>query len=213
MVYDQKLVVFALLGYANLALLQSRAHEYWAIFFGSSLEDRPVYTPSDCFETFPFPPAWETSPALEAAGRAYYDCRTALMVRNHEGLTKTYNRFHDPDNHAPEIVELRRLHDAMDRPVLDAYGWADLQPKCEFLLDYEEEDEPEDDGGKRKAKNKPWRYRWPDPIRDEVLARLLALNPERAKQEALAGDRGDDSKSALTVSRRSAEAAPGTMFD
>jgi hypothetical protein len=57
----------------------------------------------------------------------------------------------------------------MDRAVLDAYGWTDIQPKCEFLLDYEEEDEHEDDGGKKKAKKKPWRYRWPDEVRDEVL--------------------------------------------
>ena len=31
----------------------------------------------------------------------------------------------------------------MDRAVLDAYGWTDLQPTCEFLLDYEDEDDEE----------------------------------------------------------------------
>jgi hypothetical protein len=36
------------------------------------------------------------------------------------------------------IVELRRLHDAMDRAVLDAYGWTAVRPVCEFLLDFEE---------------------------------------------------------------------------
>jgi hypothetical protein len=56
----------------------------------------PLHPLRDCFETFPFPESWETDPALEAAGRAYYDFRAALMVRNDEGLTKTYNRFHDP---------------------------------------------------------------------------------------------------------------------
>ena len=61
------------------------------------MEDRLRYTPSDCFETFPFPESWETDAALEAAGREYYEFRAALMVRNNEGLTKTYNRFHDPD--------------------------------------------------------------------------------------------------------------------
>jgi hypothetical protein len=30
--------------------------------------------------------------------------------------------------------------------------------------------------GRRKL---PWRYRWPDAVRDDVLARLLALNAER----------------------------------
>lgn len=38
-----------------------------------------------------------------------------------------------------------------------------------------------------RARKRPWRYRWPDDIRDEVLARLLKLNAERAKEEQLAG--------------------------
>ena len=63
------------------------------------------------------------------------------MVRNNEGLTKTYNRFHDPDERDPDILKLRDLHAAMDRAVLDAYGWTDIQPRCEFILDYEDEDE------------------------------------------------------------------------
>ena len=85
-----------------------------------------VYTPSDCFETFPFPVHWETRPVLKAAGKAYYEFRAALMVRNNEGLTKTYNRFHDPDERDPDILKLRDLHAAMDRAVLDAYGWSDI---------------------------------------------------------------------------------------
>lgn len=36
-------------------------------------------------------------------------------------------------------------------------------------------------------KKKPYRYRWPDDVRDEVLARLLELNGERAAEEARAG--------------------------
>ena len=77
----------------------------------------------------------------------------------------------------------------MDRAVLEAYGWHDIANKvyCEFLLDYEDEEETEDDGRARRRK-KPWRYRWPDEIRDEVLARLLALNAERAKEEKLLGN-------------------------
>ena len=40
---------------------------------------------------------------------------------------------------------------------------------------------------KKSKKKKPWCLRWPDDFRDEVLARLLALNAERAEQEKLAG--------------------------
>ena len=125
-------------------------HEVWARFFASSLEDRLRYTPSDCFETFPFPPNFETDPALEAAGKAYYEFRADLMVRNNEGLTKTYNRFHDPDERSPDILKLRELHAAMDKAVLEAYGWHDLAESatCEFLLDYEED---EDDDENRTA--------------------------------------------------------------
>jgi four helix bundle protein len=36
-------------------------------------------------------------------------------------------------------------------------------------------------------RRRPWRYRWPDEFRDEVLARLLDLNKKRAEQEKLAG--------------------------
>jgi len=106
------------------------------------------------------------------------------MVNNNEGLTKTYNRFHEPDETSPDILKLRDLHAAMDRAVLDAYGWTDIPTDCEFLLDWEDEDDEEETGRRRK---KPWRLRWPDDVRDEVLARLLALNTERAAEEERAG--------------------------
>ncbi len=184
-VYDVTLNVFPTShGEALFPILQSRTHESWARFFGSSLEDRLRYTPSDCFETFPFPENWETDPVLGAAGKGCYEFREALMVRNNEGLTETYNRYHDPDENGPDVVTLRELHAAMDRSVLDAYGWTDIQPTCEFILDYQEEENEESRPYHRK---KPWRYRWPDEIRDEVLARLLELNRVRAEEEQLSG--------------------------
>jgi hypothetical protein len=76
----------------------------------------------------------------------------------------------------------------MDRAVLDAYGWTDIDTACEFLLDYEEDDDDAaTDTGKGRKKRKPYRYRWPDAVRDEVLARLLKLNAERAEAERQAG--------------------------
>ena len=88
------------------------------------MKDDLRYTPSDCFETFPFPIGWDTHSDLEAAGKEYYEFRAALMIQNNEGLTKTYNRFHDPDEPSPDIAKLRRLHDTMDRAILSAYGWS-----------------------------------------------------------------------------------------
>ena len=180
MVFAESLIVVPLSSYAAFCALQSRPHEIWARFFGSSMKDDLRYTPSDCFETFPFPVGWETDSTPETAGREYYEFRAALMIQNGEGLTKTYNRFHDAEEHSPEIIELRRLHSAMDRAILDAYDWGDIATGCEFLLDYEID---EGWGNKRK----PWRYRWPDRVRDEVLARLIALNGKRALEERLAG--------------------------
>ena len=184
MVYAHTTYVFPFDTFAAFCALQSRPHEIWTRFFGSSLEDRLRYTPSDCFETFPFPDGWSTHPNLERAGTDYYRYRANLMFRHNEGLTKTYNRFHDPEETDPEIARLRDLHTAMDRAVLNAYGWTDTPTDCEFLLDYAIDEE---DWGTRK---KPYRYRWPDDVRDEVLARLLELNAERANEEALVGASG-----------------------
>ena len=174
-VYGHTLVVFPFDTHAAFCALQSRPHEIWARFFGSSMKDDLRYTPSDVFETFPFPHDWTTDAALEAVGRAYYDFRADLMVMNDEGLTKTYNRFHNPDERAaPDIERLRELHTAMDRAVLAAYGWDDIPTGCEFL--------PEHEGDRDGApgRQRRCRYRWPNRVGDEVLARLLKLNAERA---------------------------------
>jgi hypothetical protein len=108
--------------------------------------------------------------ALEAIGKAYYDHRAALMIANNEGLTKTYNRFHDPEERSPGILQLRDLHAQMDRTVLDAYGWTDIQPVYDF----------------REQLDESIRLTWAEETRDEVLARLLELNRVMAEKEAAA---------------------------
>lgn len=227
--FDQSLIVFADERYSFFSIIQSRLHDDWVVSQGSSMKDDPRYTPSDCFETFPFPENFDSDPTLEAAGEKYYDFRAALMVRNNEGLTKTYNRFHDPSESSPEIAKLRDLHAAMDRAVLDAYRWSEVPTTCGFALDWLDLDDDEladtlasapDDIReriesadyffpdvasacrfqahiKKAGRGKlPWRYRWPDEVRDDVLARLLALNAERAELERLTGLPGAKSKPA-----------------
>ncbi|MEZ5325941.1 MAG: DNA methyltransferase [Verrucomicrobiales bacterium] len=175
------LVLFALDGSGSLALFSSNLHELWARFFSGSMKDDLRYTATDCFDTFPFPENWDNDAGMKKTGLEYYDYRAELMVRNDEGLTKTYNRFHDPGETSPDIHKLRLLHAAMDRAVLDAYGWTNVPTDCEFIPDFTEED----DDGNEIPKN--IRYRWPDEVRDDVLARLLALNAERYQQEVNAG--------------------------
>jgi hypothetical protein len=229
-------LVFPLVGSTFLSTLQSRTHELWVRTFAATMKDDQRYLPSDCFETFSFPtalldfaandPAHDPSrQSLEAIGERYHQIRAELMVSNNEGLTSTYNRFHDPAETSPELLELRRLHGEMDQAVLAAYGWSDVSTACGFGLDYLdlEEDaqlpdalqERIDSGelffwdagdaldfqgqlqaygaitGRRKL---PWRYRWPDAVRDDVLARLLALNAERYAEEVGMGLHGKGAK-------------------
>jgi hypothetical protein len=179
LVYDQTLLVFAFDDLAPWGCLVSRVHEVWALFFGATMKDDPRYNLADCFQTFPFPPGFERDPTLEAAGEAYYGFRVGLMVARDEGLTRTYNDFHDRRLRAdPEIQRLRELHDAMDRAVLRAYGWDDLaEAAAPVFLDEDNEDEFAYQG----------RLFWPSDFRDEVLARLLALNAERHADEVRRG--------------------------
>jgi type II restriction/modification system DNA methylase subunit YeeA len=60
-----------------LGILQSRAHELWSLKAGTRLETRPRYTPSTCFETFPFPePTAAQREAIAAAAKELDRLRT-----------------------------------------------------------------------------------------------------------------------------------------
>ena len=180
-VFNQKTFAFRIDNYAGFAVVQSSLHDRWSRKYAGSRGETLSYTVSTAFDTFPFPESWRADRALEDAGATYYEFRTELMTRNDEGLTKTCNRFHDPAERDPDIVRFRELHAAMDRAVLDAYGWTDIPADCEFLLDYEIDEET---WGKKK---KPYRYRWPEEVHDDVLARLLDLNQRRYAEEVAAG--------------------------
>ena len=81
------------------------------------------------------------------------------------------------------------------------------------MLDYEDEEAPPSPGGfgatgtaeetGRRLK-KPWLYRWPDLVRDEVLARLLKLNADRAEQEKLSGGAAEAAKARKMQGKKSA---------
>jgi hypothetical protein len=203
-IFSHKLCAFPITNFSGFCGLQGRMHEEWARFLTSTMKDDLNYSPTDCFETFPFPEAWLENATMEEVGREYYDYRAKLMVRNNEGLTKTYNRFHDPGDTSTHILKLRELHAAMDRAVLDAYGWeiTDEDLRCEFIPDFTEED----DDGNEIPKN--IRYRWPDEVRDDVLARLLALNAERYEAEVNAGLHAKGTKKKVTRKVPKKKAAP-----
>jgi hypothetical protein len=179
-IYSQKLNVFEIDGYSGFAILQSRVHEIWARTFASSMKDDLCYTPSDCYETFPFPPSSELEITLEKIGGFYFNQRAEIMQQRNYGLTAAYNDFHNPESESLGITNFRELQDRMDRAVLDAYGWSDVQPWCEFIPEFDDEEDEDENGRPRRKK---YRYRWPDEVRDDVLARLLELNRQRALEE------------------------------
>jgi hypothetical protein len=64
------------------------------------------------------------------------------MVRNNEGLTKTYNRFHDPDERDPDIAEAPRLSTPpWTAPCSTPTAGPTSPPTASFFLDYEIDEE------------------------------------------------------------------------
>jgi hypothetical protein len=193
-VFPESTVVIAFDKFSAFACLQSQVHNIWALCLSTYMGQTLRYSVSEAFQTFPFPHEFLTSLALENVGKGTYLHRSEIMRKNDEGLTKTYNHFHDPFKSDKGILELRNLHRLMDIAVLRAYGWDDLADKAEqaeyyqFLLEQEEsEDDPAFDSSNSRQRKRHWRYRWPDEFRDEVLGRLLELNEKRHKEEVLAG--------------------------
>ncbi|MDY0038923.1 MAG: hypothetical protein RBS57_01325 [Desulforhabdus sp.] len=189
-VYTNSLYVFTTDRWDLYSVVQSTIHDCWARKYSGSLETRLRYSPSDCFETFPFPQGlWQTAnPALADTGERYHEYRRALMLRLWLGLTDIYNLFHNRDltpvivakvSKKPDeaetgyqgILELRKLHRELDEAVLAAYGWTDLNLGHDF---HEVETLPENDRV---------RYTISPDARKEVLKRLLALNHQRAEEE------------------------------
>ena len=170
-VFDQKTVVIALGDYLTFALLCSHIHHHWVLAYGSSLRTDAVYTPSDCFETFAFPITHSSvATNLENLGKLYHECRHQIMLSGREGLTRTYNRFHDSAETTASIHKLRNLHITMDQAVAAAYGWTDL-----------------DLGHGFHETKQGVRFTISEPARREVLQRLLKLNHERYAEEVRQG--------------------------
>lgn len=194
-IVQDRMILLLLHQDADFAVIQSRIHDVWVRMVGTTLGDALSYS-TTCFDTFPRPLTTHTR-RLAEIGAEYYATRAHHMESKGEGLTKTYNRFHDRDEHDPAIAALRDLHSVMDRAVLDAYGWQDIQTDCEFVLDYEVDEE---DWGDKK---KPYRYRWPDAVRDEIIARLLELNAKRGEEDERSGKKTGGKQ----IAKRSAKAS------
>jgi N-6 DNA Methylase len=171
-VFTHSLVVIAFDRFGPFACLQSNLHYCWACLHSSWMGLTLRYSVQDALQTFPFPGGFEADPHLEQTGSDYYTLRAETMVRNCEGLTKTYNRFHNPDDTSADIQYLRQLHIEMDKAVAAAaaYGWTDLELGHSF-----------------HETKQGVRYTISEPARREVLQRLLKLNHERYAEEVKQG--------------------------
>ncbi len=181
---DNMLVNITLDDAFYLGILSSRLHTHWALSKGGSLEDRPRYNKTVCFETFPFPDATETQKANIRALAEQLDTHRKRQQTQHPNLTLTnmYNVLEklrtDEVLNAKEkithqqglITLLKELHDNLDRAVFDAYGWNDLAPRLV---------------GKAGATT-PLVDKTDDQTQaeEELLTRLVALNAHRAEEEA-----------------------------
>ncbi len=95
---DHQLIVIARDDDTTLGILHSRFHEAWSLRLGTSLEDRPRYTPTTTFETFPFPEG--LSPNVSAADYAS-DPRAVAIAEAARRLVELRDRWLNP----PEWVE------------------------------------------------------------------------------------------------------------
>lgn len=171
---DSTLVTVCSADALHLGVLSSQVHVDWVLATGGTLEDRPRYNKTLCFETFPFPELEAASAARIGQLAEELDAFRKARQAAHESVTLTgmYNvldklRREEPLNakdkalHEQALVGvLRTLHDALDAAVLDAYGWQDLGPV------------PWTDEEARQA----WTER--------LLERLVDLNTRRAAEEA-----------------------------
>jgi hypothetical protein len=125
-VFDQSCIIFARNDYSTLSMISSSIHSTWVVRYTTVMRTDIRYLPSHTFATLPRPQPTEE---LTPLGRRLDESRRKLMLSRAWGLTRTYKRVHDPDNHEPAIQELRDIHVAIDEAVMRAYGWEDLDLK------------------------------------------------------------------------------------
>ncbi len=159
---DNKLLAIALDDAYHLGVLSSHIHVTWALATGSRLVDRPVYVKTQCFEPFPFPDATAKQQARIRQLGETLDTHRKNRLAAHDKLTMTelYN-----------VMEKLRAGEPLTKK--------DQRTNEQGLVSVLLQIHNELDAAVADA------YGWPtDLADDEILARLVALNHERAAEEA-----------------------------
>ncbi|MCL8382045.1 hypothetical protein EJ105_07710 [Xanthobacter aminoxidans] len=152
----------------------------WALRLGTSLEDRPRYTPTTTFETFPFPEG--LTPNIPAAAYAD-DPRAIAIAKAAARLNELRENWLNPADlvrREPEVVT-----GYPDR-ILPVSPEAEKELKKRTLTNlYNARPTWLANAHKTLDEAVAAAYGWPaDLPDDEVLARLFALNQERAAAQA-----------------------------
>lgn len=147
---DNRLVAIGSADAFHLGALQSQIHVAWTLESGGTLEDRPIYTKSRCFDPFPFPDCDEAKRDAVRAIAEDIDAHRKRVLAEHSHLTLTglYNvrdRLRggtDPHELAEAdrrifddglVLVLDERHRDLDRAVADAYGWPHDLPDADIL--------------------------------------------------------------------------------
>jgi hypothetical protein len=202
---DQGLIVFALDDAYFLGLLSSNVHISWTLANGGTLEDRPRYNNSVCFEPFPFPDATlEQKEKIRQLGERLDRHRKQVQTQHPEiTITGMYNLleklrkgedFTDKDreyNNKALVSTLKQIHDELDNAVLEAYGWEDLKPSSLSQTTDSPPSPPILGGTEPSNQSKSpsiGGFRGLDNLSGEslteiILDRLVTLNAQRAEEE------------------------------
>ena len=144
-VFAHSMVLFPWDDSVLYAVLSSAIHRVWIDRYSTTLETRLRYSPSRCFDTYPFPgrlqatddpssdrmvpvdAAQETNfAAMRSAIESLHDRRAKLMEERGVGVSQLYSDVHDEKETVAYVAELRAWHVELDNQVRDAYGWNDL---------------------------------------------------------------------------------------
>lgn len=173
---DCQLVVIARDDDTTFGVLHSRFHELWSLRMGSSLEDRPRYTPSTTFETFPFPEG--LTPNIPAADYANDPRAQAIAAAAAE-----LNRLREAWLNPPDLVKIQpEVVPGYPDRILPVSPEAAAELKKRTLTNlYNQRPAWLDMAHQRLDAAVAAAYGWPGGLTDdEVLERMFALNQERA---------------------------------
>lgn len=185
---DKNLVVVARADAPTFGILHSRFHELWSLRLGTSLEDRPRYTPTTCFETFPFPAGMTPKDTADWRGVIPADCSVKANAEKIAAAAEKLNSLREAWLNPPEWVDWvitpeEEKAGFPKRPVAKPGHETELKKRTLTNL-YNARPAWLDMAHKTLDAAVAEAYGWadytPDMPDEEILRRLLALNLERA---------------------------------